>query len=461
MLDNLISFVDRLGHWGYLIIFLVVVMECQAFLGLAMPGESLVLVGGFLAKRGLLDLGDLIFVVSAAAILGDTIGYELGRYLGRGWLLKHGRRFGFLQERLDRVEGFFDRHGGKAVFASHFMHLMRALMPFVAGSCRMRYRRFLVFNAAGCIVWATTFVLGGYFVGAGWQLVAQRIGRASEIAGAALLLAIAVVWLWHWLGRHEADIQRRWQAMVDHPHVVALRRRFAPQLEFLLDRISPGYLGLHLTLGVLLLIGASWLFGGIAEDVVTGDPLTVVDKYVADWFHQCQTPRLTAAMQVITDFASPLWVTCVAVVTGLVLWWKRYWYRLLALVLAIPGGMALLPLLKMAFHRRRPSFEDAISIFQGYSFPSGHAMAATLLYGLLAVLAVLAFITWRQRARAVLAACVMVLLVGFSRVYLGAHYLSDVLGAVAAGLAWLALSLTAVDTLRRSRGRVTPHGTGR
>ena len=215
-----------------------------------------------------------------------------------------------------------------------------------------------------------------------------------------------------------------------------------------------GYLGLHLTIGVLLLIGAAWLFGSIAEDVMTGDPLTVTDQHVAEWFHQRATPGLTAAMQVITDFASPLWVTCVAVMTGLILWWKRYRYRLLALLLVIPGGMALLPLLKMAFHRHRPSFEDAFLIFQGYSFPSGHTMAATLLYGLLAVFAVLAFDAWRPRVLAVLGALVAILLVGFSRVYLGAHYLSDVLGAVAAGSAWLALSLTAVDTLRRSRGRL-------
>lgn len=273
-----------------------------------------------------------------------------------------------------------------------------------------------------------------------------------------MLLAVALGWLWRWLEQHEADILRRWQAAATHPRVAALRRRLDPQLEFLLDRLSPrSYLGLHLTLGVLLLIGASWLFGGIAEDVVAGDPLTVIDKRVADWFHARRTPGLTTAMQVVTGFASPLWVTCVAVVTGLVLWRRRYWHRLLALVLVIPGGMALLPLLKMAFHRHRPSFENAFLIFQGYSFPSGHTMAATLLYGLLAVFAVLAFDAWRRRARAVLAAFVMVLLVGFSRVYLGAHYLSDVLGAFAAGLAWLALCLTAVDTMRRRRGRVTPH----
>src|SRR5450759_2825110 len=211
MLDNLISYVDCLGHWGYLIIFLVVAMECQALLGMVMPGETLVLAGGFFARQGLLDLGGLIFVVSAAAILGDTIGYQLGRYLGRGWLLKQGRRFGFHQERLDRVEGFFDRHGAKAVFASQFMHLMRSLRPFGAGSCRMPYLRFLVFNAAGCIVWATTFVLVGYFVGAGWQVAAKWIGRTGEIVGGALLLAIALGWLWRRLGRHAANVQRRWQ----------------------------------------------------------------------------------------------------------------------------------------------------------------------------------------------------------------------------------------------------------
>ena len=222
-----------------------------------------------------------------------------------------------------------------------------------------------------------------------------------------------------------------------------------------MDRFSPdGYLGFHLTVGILIFIGACWLFGAIAEDVVTGDLLTITDKHVAEWLHHHATSGLTAAMQVITDFASPFWVICVAVVIGLVLWWKRCWYRLLALALAIPGGMAQLPLLKMAFRRPRPSFVDAFLIFQDYSFPSGHTLAATLLYGLLAVFAVQAFDTWRPRAGAVLGACVMILLAGFSRLYLGAHYLSDVMGGVAAGVAWLALSLTVADTLRRSRGRM-------
>lgn len=108
-------------------------------------------------------------------------------------------------------------------------------------------------------------------------------------------------------------------------------------------------------------------------------------------------------------------------------------------------------LLKIIFHRQRPSFDDSYLVFYGYSFPSGHTIAATLLYGLLAVFTVIVLETWLWRVGAVLNAIAMILLIGFSRVYLGAHYLSDVLGAVAAGFAWLAFSLTAVDTLRRNR----------
>jgi undecaprenyl-diphosphatase len=114
MLDYLIHVAGRLGHSGYLVLILVLMLECRPLLGFVMPGESLVLVRGFLARQGLLDLGDLIVVISVAAILGDSIAYELGRHLGREWLLAHGNRFGLCQH-LDRVDGFFLHHGGKVI----------------------------------------------------------------------------------------------------------------------------------------------------------------------------------------------------------------------------------------------------------------------------------------------------------------------------------------------------------
>lgn len=451
-LDYLSSFVGNLGQWGYLVIFIVVALECQAGLGLLMPGESLLLVGGFFAGQGLLDLRVLIIVVVFAAILGDSIGYELGRHLGTEWLLNQGKRFGLRQEHLDRVDGFFVRHGGKAVFVSHFLHLLRSLMPFAAGARRMGYLRYLLFNSAGCFVWATVFASLGYLAGESWRVVAKWIGGASKIVGGAVLLSIAVGWSWRWLVRHEDDVRRRWRAMAEHTRAVALRQRFAPQLQYLVARLSPrGYLGLHLTVGVLILIAASWLFGGIAQDVVAGNPLTVVDNNVAEWFHTHRTSGMTTTMQLATILGSPTWVTGVGILTALVLWRARSWLKLLTLALALPCGMLLDVLLKMAFHRQRPSFENSFLIFEGYSFPSGHTMAATLLYGLLAAFAVSDVAAWRWRVAAVIGALVMVSLVGFTRVYLGAHYLSDVLAAGSAGIAWLALTITAVSTLAQSR----------
>ncbi len=204
MFNNLIQSIIFIGHWGYLVIFVIVVLECQALLGLFVPGESLVLTGGFLAKQGIFDPIILIVVIAAAAVLGDSIGFNLGRYLGMGWLTKHGRRFRLCQEHLNRMDGFFTRHGGMAVFVSHFMHLMRALMPFIAGTSPMRYRRFFIFNTVGCIVWATIFVMIGYFVGASWRVVEQRIDCSNQIVVATVLFAIALVCLWRRFVRHKS-----------------------------------------------------------------------------------------------------------------------------------------------------------------------------------------------------------------------------------------------------------------
>ena len=207
MLDFLVNFVGNLGHWGYLVIFLVVALECQAVLGLAMPGESLVLVGGFFAEQGTFDLAVLVTVISLAAIIGDSLGYELGRHLGRAWLLKFGGRFGLRQEHLDRVDKFFLHHGGKAVFSSHFLHLFRSLMPFAAGSRRVPYLKFLTFNAMGCIVWASLFAVLGYLAGKSWRIAAQWVGRAGEIVGVVLLFVLVFGWLWRRLSRR-GTVQR-------------------------------------------------------------------------------------------------------------------------------------------------------------------------------------------------------------------------------------------------------------
>jgi membrane-associated phospholipid phosphatase len=231
-----------------------------------------------------------------------------------------------------------------------------------------------------------------------------------------------------------------------------LQRRFPRQLLFLRARLVPqGLFGLHFTIGVALLIGAAWLFGGIAEDLITGDPLVLIDAYVSEWFRSHATPRFTEGMHYVSSLASAPAVIILCVIIICVLLWKRRWYWLLGLVFAIAGGIILNLLLKDLFGRARPGWADPALADAG--FPSGHTMMATLIYGFLATYLILGTRCWPVRFLIALMAIGLVFLIALSRLYLGAHYLSDVLGAMAAGMVWLALCLTTVEILHRYRIR--------
>lgn len=238
-----------------------------------------------------------------------------------------------------------------------------------------------------------------------------------------------------------------------------LRIRFAAQIAFVQARLPlGGYLGLELTAGAAVLIGAAWLFGGIAEDVVNGDPLTLVDVRVVQWFHAHATPQLTQAMLALTHLHDTGPVTLAVVLIAVYLAWKRDWYGLIRVSLTVPTGMLLNVLMKLAFHRARPSFDNPLLVLQTYSFPSGHVAGATLLYGVVAALLISKIKAWRWRVVIAFAALTMVALVALSRVYLGAHYPSDVLAAFAEGVAWLALCLTGLHTHRAHRNSGPSHG---
>jgi membrane protein DedA with SNARE-associated domain len=200
MLPYLLDLVARLGEWSYLIIGLAAALECAAFAGLLVPGESLVLASGFLAHQGVLSLDAVIVAAALGAIAGDNIGYQIGARLGRAWLLRHGGRLGVTDARLRRAERFFERHGPKAVFVGRFVGFARALVPFVAGASRMAYRRFVVYDTLGAALWTVTFVVLGYALGASWRVAEKWVGRVGLLAG----LVVAIVGLMLWLRRRRA-----------------------------------------------------------------------------------------------------------------------------------------------------------------------------------------------------------------------------------------------------------------
>jgi membrane protein DedA with SNARE-associated domain/membrane-associated phospholipid phosphatase len=445
-MEQVLSLIE---HYGYLVVFFGVMLEST---GVPLPGETILLASGFLAQRGRLDLGDAIVFGILGAVVGDQIGYWVGREGGRPFVLRWGRYVRITPERLARAEAFFARHGGKAVFLARFFAGLRIFGALVAGISRMRWRTFIFYNALGGAVWATAAVLVGYFLGSSLDLVERWLGRATLLLAAVVVTAVGFYLAYRWVSAHRVLLVRYWETAISYPPVARLRERYDAQLRWLGRRLTPGqYLGLHLTLGLVAAAGCLWLFGGLAEDVVTNDPLVRFDRAVADYLHASATPALTTFFLIVTAFGSIGAVALLGVLVAAFLARRRQWFLLGTWVAAVVGSAVLNRLLKELFARPRPFFEHPLLVETSYSFPSGHAMESLVVYGMLSYFAVLALKTWRAQVAVIFAAALLVLLIGLSRMYLGVHYFSDVAAGYAAGGLWLSALVTGAETIRRAR----------
>lgn len=230
---------------------------------------------------------------------------------------------------------------------------------------------------------------------------------------------------------------------------VATALRSRKLIVFLRARLSPeGFLGLHLTISLIVLIVATWLFAAIAEDVVHGDRITVIDAQFSAWLHAHNSASLTRFMLLVTDLHATAAIIVLTIATSLYLWMRRLRLWVLTLAIAVVGGILLNVLLKSIFQRPRPHFDSPILTLHTYSFPSGHTLMATVFYGTLCALVVSRTSDLRWRLAAVAAAIALIALVGFSRIYLGAHYLTDVTAAMLEGVAWSTSCLVAVRLSR-------------
>jgi membrane-associated protein len=176
----------------YLIVGLLVFVEDAMFVGFVVPGETAAILGGVAASRSHVSLTLICAVVVAAAILGDSVGYEIGaRYGTRLLSLRVLRR---RRQRIDAARAILAGRGGLAVFLGRFVAFLRAVMPFLAGTSHMRYRRFLAFNAAGGLVWGTGAVLVGYLAGNSYAAIEKTFGRVAGLVVAAIVVIGLVVW---------------------------------------------------------------------------------------------------------------------------------------------------------------------------------------------------------------------------------------------------------------------------
>jgi membrane protein DedA with SNARE-associated domain len=447
------EFFDALGRLAgpaaYLVVAVMAALEASAFVGLFVPGELAMLIGGYIAYEGRAELVPMMLAAVAGAIIGDSIGYEIGRYLGgsirRGRL---GQKVG--EERWSRAEQYLVAKGGRAVFFGRFIGVLRALVPALAGVSRMPYRKFLFWNALGALVWAPTIVGLGYLAGSSYRRVEHYAGQAGLVLLGLVVVLGGVAAMGRWVSRNPERVRAFMARVLDRPLLLRARRRYQAQLAFLAGRLRPGRaLGLALTLQLVALGLTGWAFGVVMQDVISGGGAVRLDGPITRALLDRQVEWLATAMQGVTDLGG--WLPLAALATAVGLAARHFtgsWTPLLVLGVALGGGMVLADVVKSLVARPRPAMAAVVVRGEGFAFPSGHATYAIAVYGALAYLTAGWVRTWSAKVAAWTLALTVVLLVGFSRVYLGSHWATDVLGGYALGAVWLAAVLVSTSAIQ-------------
>ncbi|MDP9343761.1 MAG: bifunctional DedA family/phosphatase PAP2 family protein [Actinomycetota bacterium] len=456
-MSNLIDNVLSMPEWvALLIVFALPALEASAFVGFVFPGEIAVILGGVLASQHKIGLMEVIALAVSGAVIGDAIGYFVGKRWGRRFM---ERTFGripvvghHVTKSLPQAEAYLARRGGSAVFFGRWTAALRVLVPGLAGMAGVRYRTFAIFNLLGGLAWATTFVLLGYGAGKSYRRVEHFAGRLGLLLLLLVVVVVIVLAIGRWVARHPERVRSFWARQLERPRVARFRARYRRQIDFLLNRFRPGTaVGLSLTVSFVMIGLASWAAGIIGQDVVANEELTRVDLPVKHFFDAHRTHLGTTWMKILTELGS--WAFLVPVFLGIaLLWrWRRKTWLPLVMFAASIGGVALLRfVVGQLVDRPRPFPPAGLGPFTGPSFPSGHTVKTVAAYGMLAALYSRETRSWARRVAAWMGAFIVSLVVGFTRLYLGAHWLTDVLGAYALGTAWL---FALLFTLGAVRGR--------
>lgn len=438
------------GPIAYLAVAALAALEASAFVGLFVPGELALLTGGFIARQGNANLAVMMAVAAAGAMAGDSVGYEIGRRFGSALQASRlGRKVG--AQRWERAEAYLRAKGGRAIFGGRFIGVLRALVPAVAGATHMPYRRFLAWNALGALVWAPGTVVAGYLAGSSYRRVERYAGRAGLVLLGATVGVAVVVIAARWVARHPDVVQGATARQLRRPRVAAITGRYRRQLAFLHARFRPGSaLGSALTIQLAVLAATGWVFGSLLHGVLGGDDATRIDLPVVRFLAGHRTAWLTSTLRGVTWAGSTVALVPLVLLVGLYVRRRtRSWSVMAHLAASLAGAVALYDVVKPLVGRPRPQVGQLVATATGYAFPSGHATQTAAVAVTLAILASSRSPRWSRKVAIWTAAVLASLSVGFSRVYLGVHWPTDVLAGLSLGALWAAMCAIALHRPER------------
>lgn len=430
LFQQLLQWVNLHPGWSSAVIFLVAMAESLAIIGLVVPGVVIMFGIGALISTGAIAFWPAMGWAVAGAVAGDGFSFWLGVHyrdqLATMW------PFSRYPESLDRGIHFFQKYGGKSVAIGRFFGPVRAVIPLVAGVMGMPAGRFLVANIASALVWAPAYLLPGIVFGASLELASAVALRLVSI----LLLSALIIWL--------SFILTRASFKLLSPHINQWLHRLLKWSQAhpkageiataLIDPQHPEARGL--SIWAALLVFAALVFTLLLLQISGGTPLLAADPLTLNLLQHLRSPLADQMMVYITRVADSGVVITLVMGVALSLYFQGHKRTLAYWVAAVLFCLVASPLLKFGLAIPRP--DVVISPPSSNAFPSGHTLKAVVLYGFIAVMIGRALpSTWRWLPYSVCGA--LITSVALSRLYLGVHWLSDILGSLTLGIAWVAI----------------------
>jgi len=437
------------GQYGtiipYILIFLLAVIESLPLVGIVIPG-TVILVGlGFAAESGIIDPAMVFFIFFLGSLIGDSIGYLAGR-----------KSFGIFSKENSLVKKgkeFMAAHGAKSILLGRFIGPIRPILSLVAGMLEMPARKFFTLNILATAAWVILYEGLGFYFGQAWRIIAVWSTRASI----ALLLLFAFALIWWFLKRFvfqfgqsiyrfSSSILKSFKdALLQNIYIKRFLTRFPRTTKWLSARLSKEHFnGLPLTLLALAFLYILSVFLGLLEDVVRSEIIVSADIRIENLLYVFRHESITQLFLWVTVLGKATVIIAGVGVISIILWLMQKHRQMIGYWIAIGGAAGSAFLGKILIHRARPS---GVGVYteDSFSFPSGHATMATVFYGYIIYLYLLSGKSWKQKTNVFFAGAFTIFIIGFSRLYLGVHFMSDVLGGIVLGLLWLIIGITLTE----------------
>lgn len=407
------------------LVFLVAFCDAVIVLGLVVPALPLLFAVG-----ALIGLGHVSGPYAlACAALGAFVGDGMSFWVGRRWGTQLRTRWPFSRypQWLERGETLFRRHGMKSILIARFVGAVRPFVPAIAGMLRLPVRRYVLPSALASLLWAAAFLLPGWLLGASYEAVAAVADRLALVLG-ALVVTVGLAWAgvlytWRWFAAHADQLLARllgWSRA--HPRL----GRYAVAL---VDPNRPESASLLMLAVSLLAISWIW-FSLVALLVASGGPLGI-DYSVHEFMGSLRTPLADPLMAALASLGDAQVLGPAVLVALAYLAWRRRWMAATHWLAAVVFGLALTAMLEAVIAMPRPPTAPP-----GFGFPSVAVTMMAVVFGFFAVL-IARELPGRRRVWPYLLAGVLTTLVGFARLYFGAHWVSDVVGGTVFGIGWL------------------------